>query len=102
MDLQSIRKDIGKIIGENSQSLVIRRGTTTLPAQTVRVERKGNATLIRQDGSESTIASVTVLGDTTLDIQADDRFTLNGQLYEVKFVRPNQQVCVQAEAILKQ
>jgi hypothetical protein len=102
MDLQCIRKDIGKIIGENCQSLVIRRGTATLPAQTVRVERKGNATLIRQDGSESYIASVTVLGDTTLDIQADDRFTLNGQLYEVKFVRPNRQVCVQAEAVLKQ
>ena len=39
-----------------------------------------------------------VVGDTDLNIAVDDRFTDNGILYRVYFVRPNQDVMVAAEA----
>ena len=44
------------------------------------------------------MTDVVILGDTTLDMAKEDRFTWQGDLYRVKFVRPNRQVCTQAEA----
>lgn len=102
MDLTSIKNDVAAIIAENSTSIVIRRGSGTLAAQTVRVERRDAGTSARrlESFSEEQITVVLVLGSTTLDIQKDDRFTYQGNLYRVLSVRPNRQVSIQAEAIM--
>jgi hypothetical protein len=45
---------------------------------------------------------VMVVGAPTLDVAVDDRFTLEGSLYKVTFVRPNRDTGTQAEANLVQ
>jgi hypothetical protein len=84
----------------NSVSLVLRRGATTLTAQTVRVERKGigQARTADSAGAEQASGTVVILGATTLNIQPQDRFTLDGRLYEVTLVSPNRLAATQAEA----
>ena len=49
-------------------------------------------------GAQQASRRVVVLGATTLDVQVDDRFTVEGLLYQVTFVRPNRRVAVVAEA----
>ena len=96
-DLQSIRDD-------NPVSIEIRRGTTTLPPQTVRLARQGTTNRRVDAGAiEQSEQRVVVLGDLTLDIQKGDRFNdESGELYEVDFVRPNRRAMVLAEARIVQ
>lgn len=90
-DLQAVRDD-------NAVSITIRRGNTTLAAQTVRIARRSGYQ--RRDSAAATQAttSVVVLGTVALDIQVADRFTHQGLLYEVEFVRPNRRAVTVAEA----
>jgi hypothetical protein len=53
-----------------------------------------------QLGTQQAQGRVVVMGGTGLDIQAQDRFTVGGVLYEVVLVRPNRTVMVAAEARL--
>src|SRR5688572_1659088 len=103
-DFARMRADMAEIIGDNQASIVIRRGSETLAAQTVRVERAGRALgrRVQSGNSEETRGNIIVGGAVGLDIQKDDRFTHNGQAYRVTFVRPNTQMGVQAEAELMQ
>lgn len=102
-DIAKMKADVASLIGDNSVSLVLRRDvngvSTTLAAQTVRVERtRSRGRQMNGEKSEEARGQIVVVGDTTLNIQKDDRFTLNGRLYRVTFVRPNTQIGVQAEA----
>lgn len=96
-DLQSVRDD-------NPVSIEIRRGTATLPPQTVRLARQGRINRRVDAGTiEQSEQRVVVLGDLTLDIQKGDRFNdESGELYEVDFVRPNRRAVIVAEARLVQ
>lgn len=100
-DIARMKADIASVMGDNETSIVIRRGSTTLAAQTARVERtKSRSRQMNSEKSEEVRGQIVVMGDTTLDIQKDDRFTYGGNLYRVLFVRPNTQINVQAEAEL--
>ena len=104
-DIARMKADISAVMGDNETSITIRRdvdgSTTTLDAQTVRIERtRSRARQLSGDKSEEARTQIVVMGDTTLDIQKDDRFTYNGDLYRVSFLRPNTQISVQAEAEL--
>jgi hypothetical protein len=100
-EIARIKSEIGRVIGGNQASIAIRRGSTTLPAQNVRIERKaGGSRQVKSPGGEESRTAIVILGGIALDIQKDDRFTYNNQLYRVLFVRPNKQVCTQAEAEL--
>jgi hypothetical protein len=90
--LQAIRDD-------RPVSVVIRRGNTTLPAQVVRVARGGNIQAGSSDaaGVQAVIAPVVVVGDATLDIRPQDRFTVAGILYEVTAIHPNRDHGTQAQ-----
>lgn len=91
--LRAIRDD-------RAVSIVIRRGNTTLPAQTVRVARGGNiqAGAVDVAGVSAAIQPVVVAGDAGLDIQPGDRFTVGGVLHEVTAIHPNRDHGVQAQA----
>jgi hypothetical protein len=98
-DWLTMKADLLAVRDMNAVSVTIRRGTTTLAAQTVRVARQG--TQARQAASaagEQTVGGVVLLGATTLDVQIGDRFTLDGKLYEVTFISPNRRAATQAEA----
>ena len=98
-DLTQMAGDLAEVRGDNEVSVVIRRGGSTLDAQNVRVARMGGQAVERDSqGAQQVVGRVVVLGGMTLDIQPADRFTVNGILYEVTFVRPNQDAAVIAEA----
>ena len=99
IDWDSLRTDLLAIRDDNATSVILRRGETTLAAQTARVERAGTSARQRaSEGGGRAAGAITILGDVGLDIQVKDRFTLNGVLYEVTFVRPNRRSATIAEA----
>ena len=85
-------------------SIVIRRGNTTLAAQTVRIARGGNVQAGSSDtaGTQAAIAPVVVVGDAGLDIKPNDRFTVGGILYQVSAIHPNRDHGTQAQARMVQ
>jgi hypothetical protein len=98
-DLTQMAGDLAEVRGDNQVSVVIRRGGSALGAQSVRVARMGGQGQERDSaGAQQAVGRVVVLGGLTLDIQPGDRFTVSGILYEVTFVRPNQDAAVIAEA----
>lgn len=98
-DWAAMQADLTAIRDDNAVSITIRRGNTTLAAQTVRLARAGRANrpLRSESGTRATTA-VVVLGLPTLDIQVEDRFTVAGILYEVDYVNPNRRSRTEAEA----
>lgn len=98
-DWARISEAMAAIREMNAIDIVLRRGTTTLAAQRVRIERQGTqARAADSAGAEQVSTAVVILGAIDLDIQPQDRFTLNGQLYEVTLIRPNRLTATQAEA----
>ena len=86
----------------HATSLVIRRGTATLTAQPGRVVRDAVGNEARGEGTEATTARVLIFGGPTLDIQREDRLTVDGVRYTVTFVRPDRTVETVAEAEAQQ
>lgn len=104
MDWTAAAADLLAIRNDNSVSITIRRGGTTLAAQTVRIVGAGNASggTVDPGGLQQAVGRVLVLGATNLNIQAGDRFTASGNLYEVAIVQQNKRAAVVAEAKLVQ
>lgn len=98
-DLAQMQADALAIRSDYEVNLAIRRGTTTLAAQSVRVARTGTqARVANAAGAQQQRMDVIVMGGITLNIAPHDRFTLDGVLYEVMFVRPNRRAATFAEA----
>jgi len=99
----SLKTIVASIIADRPQAIVFRRGDTTLPAQTVRIERKGGQSPIVRDtaGATATETRVIIVGDDTLDVAVGDRFNDvdTGDLYQVQSVHPSRQSFTQAVAI---
>jgi len=91
--------DVGLLIATHPTSLVLRRKGVTQAAQTVAVSnfrRTGKET--SSDAGQEMRQQVLIIGDTELDIQRDDTFTREGQLYRVIQVKPAYDICIQAVA----
>lgn len=103
-DWQRMAADLAEMRAQNPTPITIRRGGVTLPAQTVRLARLGNAAAQVADAGAlgASLAQVLVSGPPALDVQPGDRFTVAGNLYEVLLVRPNRRAGTQAEAKLLQ
>ena len=99
-DRARMEADMLEIRNDRPAVIAIRRGTATLPAQTVRIARGGNiqAGTSDADAVQAAVGAVIVVGDKTLDIQPGDRFTTGGALYEVTALHPNRDRGVQAQA----
>jgi hypothetical protein len=98
-DWTQMASDLVDIRDDNVVSVVLRRGSSSLDAQSVRVARSGARGGARSsEGAEEQRGQVLVAGDTSLDIEVGDRFTYGGILYRVTFVRPNQRAGIMAEA----
>ncbi len=103
-DYLAMQQDVTLLINENPTTLILRRGSSNLSPQTVRVELKSTISgAVSEFGPVRQVrATVVILGTTTLDIQPQDRFTHQGQMYRVNVVDPNRQIGTQAEAYLDQ
>lgn len=99
MDWAQAAADLALVRADNEVSIVIRRGSSTLAAQSVRIARTGSGS--RQDGDHSQEARgrVVVLFGTSGDVAPEDRFNdAAGVLYRVVIVRPNRRAGIMAEA----
>lgn len=100
VDIQAIKEQVAQIIADKSTQIVISRNGTALPAQTMRLVKPGSLSpreFISEAGKQVT-ADVLVLGDTTLDIEQGDRFSVGGTAYRVIFVEKSSPVKIVAEA----
>lgn len=99
LNLAQVNADLMKVRDERAEAIVIRRGATSLEAQTVRIEKANQfGALERSLNGKQYRAQAIVLGDTDLDIAVEDRFNdANGILYMVIFVNPNHEACTVAE-----
>ena len=99
-DIAQMQQTLEQMRRDHEVEITIRRGSTTLAPQPVRIARLGGQALtIDTLGGKEFRARVVVVGSTTLDIRPDDRFNdENGHLYRVIFVRPNRRAAVIAEA----
>lgn len=96
--------DLAELHAENPTEIVIRRGKTALPAQTVRIARMGQAQGRTEDsgGLQASVGQVAVCGASELDIEPEDRFTVDKTVYRVILVRINHRAGKQAEAQIAQ
>lgn len=100
-DWAAMTADLAAVRDDNAVSVTIRRGNSTLAPQTVRVagaQGAGQSREQRSDGATQATGFVTILGAPNVDIRVDDRFSVDGILYEVVYVHPNRRATTQARA----
>jgi hypothetical protein len=90
-----------KVLNQRTQSIVLRRGETSLAEQSFRVERVSRASQYRDEGSREWHSDVVILGAVDADIAIGDRFNADGGLlYQVNFIQPNRTYATIAEAVV--
>lgn len=93
----NLQKALARVVGMRSQSIVLRRGNTSLPAQDFRVERLSKNQQVRGEASRERRADGVLMGAVDADIAVDDRFNADDLLWRVSFVQPNRSVATMAE-----
>ncbi|HAE59360.1 MAG TPA: hypothetical protein DCG54_07600 [Anaerolineae bacterium] len=101
-DLAEIARIRNEIRADRPASIALRRGDATLAAQEARIARLSSGSRFRSESGAESRGGILVSGAAEMDIALDDRFTLNGAVYRIKFVRPNRDTGTQAEAELVQ
>lgn len=101
-DWEEIARTRAAIRADRPATISLRRAETSLSAQEVRIARLSSGSLHRSEAGRESRSGILVSGAPTLDIRLDDRFTLDGAVYRVVFVRPNRETGTQAEAVLVQ
>jgi hypothetical protein len=91
-----------EIIEDRPATITLRRKETELDPQTVRIARTRSSAYFRGEGSKESRGGIIVCGAPDMDIKLDDRFTLEGSVYRIRFVRPNRDAGTQAETELVQ
>jgi hypothetical protein len=100
--MNAIQTALEKVRKQREQMIVLRRGDTTLTAQSFRVERLAKAQMYRDDASRARRADVILLGTISADVAVDDRFTLEAIAYRVSFIEPNRTYATLVEALIIQ
>lgn len=99
-DWTQAQKDMRAIRAENEVSVAIRRGDTTLSAQSMRIEYAGTRGFrLQSDAARQASQAVFILGEPDMNIAVDDRLNYGGVLFQVAFVQPNKLACTIAEAV---
>jgi hypothetical protein len=93
----NIQSALAKVVSLRSQSIVIRRGETSLAAQDFRVERLSKNQQIRGDASRERRADGVLMGAIDADIAVEDRFNADGLLWKISFIQPNRSQATIAE-----
>lgn len=98
-DWALMQADLDILRGDNAVSVALRRGSTTLAAQSLRIAQAGRQAASLATGElEAALLEITILGGVTLDIAPGDRFTVDGVLFEVTVVAPNRRAGTRARA----
>jgi hypothetical protein len=103
MDTDFFRNRWRVIRARNEVSLSIRRGSTTLSAQDMRIEMAGpRGARLQSDAARAATQAVFILGEHDMDIQPEDRLTYEGHLIRVVFIQLNRRLGTIAEGIIEQ
>ncbi|MEW6649307.1 MAG: hypothetical protein AB1453_03855 [Chloroflexota bacterium] len=98
-DYRQMRNDLDDLIADARRTVTLRRNDLSLPAQEARAVRAGSrAQALRDNGTGAARQVMLIYGPAELDIQRGDRFTLDGVLYEVIYVRSSRLAGTVAEA----
>lgn len=99
-DWTQAQKDMRAIRADNEVSVALRRDTTTLTAQLMRIEYAGaRGFRLQSDAARQANQAVFILGEPDMDIAIDDRLNYGNILFRVVFVQPNRLACTIAEAV---
>ena len=91
------------IRAENEVSLALRRGSSSLTAQSMRIEYAGSrAAKMQSDAARAAEQAVFILGEPDMNIQKDDRLTYDGHLIRVVFVQLNRLAATIAEGVVEE
>lgn len=102
-DWTQAQADMRAIRAENESSIAIRRGSSTLTAQDMRIEYAGSrGSRLQSDAARAAEQAVFILGEPDMDIQKDDRLTYDGHLIKVVFVQLNRLAATIAEGIVEE
>lgn len=101
-DWDEMNEDLMDVRADNEVSVVIRRGSVSLPPQIVRVASTGGGGIVQGQAAQQVQGMVTILGDRDLNIRAMDRFNIEALLYEVRFVDNNRRAAKMAQAVMIQ
>lgn len=102
-DWTTAQADMRAIRGENEVSLAIRRGSSTLTAQDMRIEYAGaRGSRLQSDAARAANQAVFILGEPDMNIQPDDRLTHDGKLIRVVFVQLNRLAATIAEGVVEE
>jgi hypothetical protein len=101
-DIQQRIADSDSLIAERPASIVIRRGETSLPAQSFLLSREAVGGGRKEgQGVAEVQATYLAIGERDLDIAIGDRFNAGGVLYVVRHVRESRLVQTVAECVVK-
>ncbi len=98
-DWQYMKDQAAKVRSDRSFDIEFRRGETTLEAQEVRIEAVARGSRLQTDAAREVDTAVVVFGAPELDVQPEDRFTLDGKVYRIVGVAPNRDIDTQAAAV---
>lgn len=87
----TVEESLGAASGLGASVVFLRNGVA-LPAQSVRLVRPSGAGTAGGVGTESAQAVSQLVGPPALNVQARDRFVLDGLKYEVIAVMPQRQI----------
>jgi len=100
MDWTQAQADMRAIRAENEVSVALRRGDTTLTAQSMRIEYAGSRGYrFQSEAARQSTQAVYILGEPDMNVAIDDRLTYGGVLFRVTFIQPNRLACTIAEAV---
>ena len=103
MNADFYRGRLRAIRARNEVSLVIRRESSTLAAQDMRIEMAGSrGARLQSDAARAATQAVFILGEHDMDIQPEDRVTYETHLIKVVFIQLNREFGTIAEGIIEQ
>lgn len=99
-DIARMQAEIAEVRADREVEISLRRGDTTLEPQSFRLESVGQRGFqMRSAETREQRGNIMLLGAVDADVQVDDRFTDNGKVCRVVYIRPNRQVMTVAEAV---
>jgi hypothetical protein len=103
MNTDFYRNRFRAIRARNEVSLVIRRASTTLAAQDMRIEMVGpRGARLQSDAARAATQAVFILGEHDMNIQPEDRLTYEGHLIKIVFIQLNREFGTIAEGVVEQ
>lgn len=100
MNASFYQERLRKIRERNQISVALRRGSSSITAQSMRIEYAGSRGMkLQSDAARQATQAVFILGEPDMNIAIEDRLNYNSILFRVVFIQPNRLAATIAEAV---